>query len=184
MEPNYDNQESGSKKTLWIIGGIVLVIMVVGLVYGATQKTIKNSGGVQAPSASLNAPSINSTGSDALVLGTSETIETPVSITGMDVVNLQTFPQKVQARVMYTLQGKCSVLDTPTVSHSGKIFTISLTARAAKDTSCEPTAVSGNVVIDIPVADLLAGTYSVKIAKFTKSFIFKQDNQVQYTSDK
>jgi hypothetical protein len=47
MEMNYDQNESNGKKTLWIIGGIILVVMIIALVYGATQKSL-NKADVQA----------------------------------------------------------------------------------------------------------------------------------------
>ncbi len=189
MEMNYDQNESNGKKTLWIIGGIILVVMIIALVYGATQKTL-NKADVQADTVTNEtvrtqnqSGSVKNSGTTA-VLGDVETIELPVGITSLDVVNLQTFPQKVQARVGYSLSGNCAVLDTPTVTVSGKVFTVSLTSRAPKDAPCTKNLVPGDSVVDIPVEGLAAGKYSVKVGKSTKTFTLVADNQIQYSGDK
>lgn len=189
MEMNYDQNESNGKKTLWIIGGIILVVMIIAIVYGATQKSL-NKADVQADTvASETVRTPNQTGAiknsgTSSVLGDVETIELPVGITSLDVVNLQTFPQKVQARIGYSLSGNCAVLDTPAVTGSGKVFTVVLTSRAPKDAPCTKNIVPGDIVIDIPVEGLAAGKYSVKVGKSTKTFALVADNKIQYSGDK
>ncbi len=191
MEQNYEPTESNGKRTLWIIGGIILVVMIIALVYGATQKTLKNTetdisgneSDVQLNNQNQSKGTV-STGTDTAVLGAAEMIELPVTIKGLDVVNLQTFPQKVQSRITYSLQGNCAVLDTPTVVVSGKVFTVEMTSRAPKDASCTKDPVPGDIVVDIPVTGLPAGKYTVKAGKSSKTFTLAADNQIQYSGDK
>ena len=189
MEMNYDQNESNGKKTLWIIGGIILVVMIIALVYGATQKSL-NKADTQADTVATEtvrtasqSGSVKNLGTTS-VLGTTETIELPVGVTSLDVVNLQTFPQKVQARVGYSLSGNCAALDTPAVTGSGKVFTVSLTSRAPKDAPCTKNLIPGDIVVDIPVEGLAAGKYSVKVGKSTKTFTLVADNKIQYSGDK
>lgn len=191
MEMNYDQNESNGKKTLWIIGGIILVVMIIALVYGATQKSL-NKADVQADTVAneavrtsnqSNSAAVKNSGTTT-VLGDTETIDLPVGITSLDVVNLQTFPQKVQARVGYNLSGNCAVLDTPTVTGTGKVFTVSLTSKAPKDAPCTKNLVPGDIVVEIPVEGLAAGKYSVKVGKSVKTFTLVADNKIQYSGDK
>lgn len=190
MEMNYDQSESNGKKTLWIIGGIILVVMIVALVYGATQKSL-NKADMQADATTnetvrtqTQTGSVKNQSGTTAVLAATETVDLPVGITSLDVVNLQTFPQKVQARVGYTLSGDCAVLGTPTVTGQGKVFTVSLTSQAPKDAPCTKNLVPGDVVVDIPVEGLAAGKYSVKVGKSVKAFTLVADNKIQYSGDK
>ncbi len=183
MEPTYEQRPEGSgKKTLLIIGGIILVVMIIALVYGATQKTIKNSDttGSNVPVTNQPAPSTQGSGT---VMGAERVAVTP-TITGLDVVNLETFPYKVQARVKGTVPEGCAAFDTPTVAQSGKTFTISVTASKPKDAVCTQAVTQQEAVVDVPVAGLSAGTYTVKTGKYSKTFKLSSDNSVQYTSDK
>lgn len=191
MEQPYEPSESNGKKTLWIIGGIILVVMIIALVYGATQKTLKNAEtdtGGNEPGVQLNTQNqpkgTVSTGTDTAVLGAAEMIELPVTVKGLDVVNLQTFPQRVQSNISYNLQGNCAVLDTPTVTVSGKVFTVVMTSHAPKDAVCTKDSIPGDTVVEIPVAGLAAGKYTVKAGKIARSLTMVADNQIQYSGDK
>ena len=184
---NYDQQESNGKKTLWIIGGIILVVMIIALVYGATQKSLKNA----TQNADDEQVQLTSDGTTSSTVKGSNTtvpledlIELPVAITKLEVVNLETFPQKVQAHVTYGLSGDCAVADAPNVSASGKVFTITMTSHAKKNAPCTKNIVSGDTVIDLPVEGLPAGTYTVKAAKISKTFKLSADNEIQFSGDK
>jgi hypothetical protein len=189
MEMNYDQQESNGKKTLWIIGGIILVVMIVALIYGATQKSLKNAD-LNADSSSLQviqspAPnSVKTVTSSSAVLGDSEMIELPVTIKTMDVVNLQRIPQEAQVRIGYSLLGECGVLDTPVVAVTGKVFKVTLTAHALKDAQCNKVVVPGEIIVNLPIEGIPAGKYSVRVGKSVKSLTLVADNQIQYSGDK
>ena len=191
MEQNYEPSESNGRKTLWIIGGIILVVMIIALVYGATQQSLNNDQNIANTSSESAQAAIQgrdgdaaTNGSDRMVMGSAETVELPVAVTGIEVVNLHSFPQKVQARVTYTLQGECAILDNPAISHSGKTFTITLASRAPKNIPCTKNPVPGDRVVDVPVAGLPAGKYTVKVGKSSKVFTLLADNQIQYSGDK
>ena len=185
MEQQSDNSEmrEGSK-TLWIIGGIILAIMIVGLVYGATQSALKKANSQadtakplelnNTPGASVPAP-VADNGS---VLGASDMVPMPVAIKGLQVVNLETLPQQVQAHISYSLAGDCATADTPTAVRSGSAFTVSLTSHAPKDATCSHGAVPGDVIVTIPVEGLAAGKYIVKVGTVSRSFVLKADNEV------
>lgn len=177
---NYDQEESNGKKTLWIIGGIILVVMIVALVYGATQKSLKNADTaadssnetiqLDKPTTGAVKPTVTTgTGSDTAVLGDSDMIELPVSITKMDVVNLKTIPQQVQARISYGLSGDCAVVDTPNMSISGKVFTVTMTSHAPKNAPCTRNIVPGEIVVELPVDGLAVGKYTVKAGTISKT---------------
>lgn len=189
---NYEEGSSNGKKTLWIIGGIIVVVMIVALVYGATQRSLKQTS--DTPGEDITITPTGGVSDQGLAPAqprpTSDTpipenmVALPVQVNSLDVVNLETFPQKVQARVTYGLSGSCAVLDTPVVKQSGKTFTITMTSRALKDVACTKAIVPGEIVIDIPVLGIAAGNYSVKLGTITKSFTLKSDNEIQFTSDK
>lgn len=181
---NYDQGESNGKKTLWIIGGVILVVMIIGIVYGATQKSLKKATDAEntADSVQLNTAGSN-TGANGAVLGASEMVETPVELTGLTVVNLQTFPQKVQAQIKGNLADACSTAKTD-VNLVGKKFTITVTATKAKDAVCATVITPYEAVVDLPVAGATAGKYTVVLGKMTKTFTLAADNEIQYSSDK
>lgn len=188
MEPNRTepsqnqyNQQPKSRAGLWTIIGVIIVAAIVALIYFATQKTLNDT--VVDPSD--NNPITNTpTSGTGTVLGASERVAVTPTIKGFDVVNLQTFPYKVQARITATLPDACSNLDVPLVAVSGKIFTVSATASREKDAVCAQTITSREIVTDLPVAGLAAGKYTVKLGTMTKTFTLAQDNEVQFTSDK
>ncbi len=192
MEMNYEEGASQGNKTLWIIGGIIVVIMIIGLVYGATQRSLKTTDqntdddalvvldpvtGNRLPSSGNNTPGVPA-------LADSEKVVLPVEITSLDVVNLETFPNQVQARIAYGLSGDCAVLDTPTVSLVGTVYTVTMTSYAPKDAVCTKNIVPGERVVVIPVEGVRAGTYSVKVGSKTKTFTLQTDNKVQFSGDK
>jgi hypothetical protein len=108
----------------------------------------------------------------------------PVYVNKLDVVNLESFPERVQARVAYDLANGCAVLDTPTITKSGNTFTVALTSRAEKDANCTQALIPGDIVIEIPVEGLPAGNYTVKVGSATKTFSLSAENKTQYYSDK
>lgn len=180
MENNYENinQEEGGKKTLWIIGGIILVVAIIAVVYGATQKTLKKNTDTNTDgSVTMNEDGTTVLGADRVVVSGS-------TVTAMDVVNLQTFPYKVQARIKGTVPDSCSTFDTPKVTSSGKTFTITVTASHPKDAVCAQVVTDREVVIDLPVAGLAAGTYTVKVGATTKTFTLATNNTIEYSGDK
>lgn len=191
MEMNYEEGSNNGKKTLWIIGGIILVIMIVGVVYGATQRSLKKAD--QAIDDSVRVTQSGGTSSNGVVRPVTPSSNDPVpenmvavavTVSKLDVVNLESFPQRVQARVGYQLANGCAVLDTPTITKTGSTFTIALSSRAEKDKVCTQALVPGEVVIEVPVEGLAAGKYSVKVGTTTKTFTLQADNEVQFYSDK
>ena len=186
MEQSYDNDEpSNGKKTLWIVGGIILAVMIIALIYGATQKSLRNPG---APETSKATPAATGSGSattpGSSVLGADERVQVIPTIKGLEVVNLQTYPYKVQASVSGTVPEGCSTLDTPTVTLSGKVFTISATASRPKDAMCTEVVTPQSAVVDIPVDGLSPGKYGVKIGKITKTFTLLEPSTIQPSGDK
>lgn len=191
MEMNYEEGSNNGKKTLWIIGGIILVIMIVGVVYGATQRSLKKAD--QAIDDSVTVTQPGGTSSNGVVRPAAPSANNPipenmvavaVTVSKLDVVNLESFPQRVQARVGYQLANGCAVLDTPTIAKSDSTFTVALSSRAGKDKVCTQASTSKEVVIEIPVEGLVAGKYSVKVGNITKTFTLQADNEVQFYSDK
>lgn len=175
MQPN----EPKSKAGIWTAIGIIVVIAIIILIYFATQKNIKNEADLQNDSIT-NAP-LQSTG--GVVSGVERTSVTP-SISALEINNLQTFPYKVQARVKANLPDACSDLDKPTVALSAKTFTITATASKVKDAMCTQMITPKEIVVDLPVAGLSAGKYTVKLGTITKTFTLASDNTIEYTSDK
>ena len=194
-----DPRQSGGKSTLFIIGGIILVIVIIALVYAATQHSVNQQvGTMTGPSANIplnqipadQGSSASGVGGAAgastastTVAGATEMVATPVTITGLDVVNLQTFPYKVQAHITGTMPDGCSTASA-SIAGTGKTFTITVVAAKAKDAMCTQVITPYDATIDVPVASLAAGKYTVKLGKIIKSFTLAQDNQVQYSGDK
>jgi heme/copper-type cytochrome/quinol oxidase subunit 2 len=174
MQPN----EPKSKAGLWTAIGIVVVIVIIALIYFATQKTIKNDANIQ------NDPITNAPITGTTTVAGAERIAVTPSISALEINNLQTFPYKVQARVKANLPDACSDLDTPTVARSGNTFTITATASKVKDAVCAQVITPKEIVVDLPVAGLSAGKYAVKLGTITKTFTLASDNTIEYTSDK
>lgn len=166
MDP-YENPESQGKKTLWIIGGIILVVMLIALIYGISQNNLLK-----------NTPA-HTTDTDAVIpqqkiqpLSDKESVITPVTTKKLEVVNLETHPPQVQAHVAYTLTDTCAVLDTPEITSAGTTYTISLTARTPleKKSSCIQQTTPGDIVVHLPVPQEASGNYTVLVGKQKTSF--------------
>lgn len=192
MEMNYEERVGNGKKMIWIIGGIILVIMVVGLVYGATQRSLKQADQeADSDTVTINQSGPTSTNGTVKPVApaaneplAANMVSYPVTVTKLDVVNLESFPERVQARVAYELANGCAVLDTPTITKTGNAFTITMSSRGEKDANCTQALVPGEIVIEVPVEGLPAGKYSVKVGTTTKSFTLSAENKTQYYSDK
>lgn len=185
MEPR--NQDAGygapsqpgdGKKTMWIIGGVVAVIAIIGVIYGATQSSLKKTNSV-----SDNTP-INTPTTDANQVAAAR-VTSPVMYTGFDVVNLQTFPYRVQVRVRANASEGCVAADVPTVTTAGKVFTITMTGSKPADAMCTQAITAIENVVELPVADLTAGNYTVKLGTLkAKTFTLAADNKIQFSGDK
>ena len=162
---------------VWIIGGIVIVVAIIVGIYFSVQKSTDG-----------NKNTANVDLADQLdTSGKSNTSVEKVSVTstpkGLDVVNLQTFPYKVQAQIKSELPDSCSIVSAE-VTQEGKVFTITTTASRPKDAMCAQVVTSNTTTVNLPVTGLAAGTYTVKYATFSKTFTLVQKNQVDYSSDK
>lgn len=185
MEPR--NQDAGygapsqpgdGKKTMWIIGGVVAVIAIIGVIYGATQSSLKKTNSVSG-NTSINM----STGDTNQVAAARVTI--PVTYTGFDVVNLQTFPYRVQVRVRGKVSEGCVTADVPIATVSGKVFTVAMTGSKPADAMCTQIITNVENVVELPVAGLAAGNYTVKLGTMkAKTFTLAADNKVQFSGDK
>ncbi len=179
---NYESTQLGKKQIFWIIGGVIIVIMIIGIVYSSTQKTLKNtdSGSVENSLEKKDVIDLK----NGEVKGVVEMVDVPVTVTGLDIVNLQTFPQRVQARIKGTVPDGCSLFTSPMITRIGNTFTISLTGTHPKDSVCTQVITPQETVIDIPVEGLPAGIYTATIGKITKTFKLVADNEIQFSSDK
>lgn len=167
--------DTGTAKTWWIVIGVILVIAVIGIIYGATQRSLKNSN-----MANEGQVPVTQNGEVA-----GDRVSEPVTYTGFDVVNLQTFPYRVQVRVRGTVPEGCAVAGTPTATVSGKVFTVTMDASKPADAVCTQVVTNVEGVVELPVSGLAAGTYSVKVGTMpAKSFTLAVNNTIQYTGDK
>lgn len=173
----YEDSNQGSKKTLWIIGGVILLIMIVAVIYGITQKTINNN------TENLTIDENSSVLKDNQVKAGQEMITTPVALKTLDLVNLQTIPQKVQARITADLADACSRANA-VVTSSGNSFTITLTAQKPKDSVCAQVVTAYESIVDLPVAELALGKYSVTVGGISKTFTLSPVTVPVYGSDK
>lgn len=175
MEPNrpiQQNQQVVKKNsgTLWTIIGVIIIIAVIVAIYFITQKSVKNSDTTNdTPVAELD----NQEMGDAV----------KAQPKALVVTNLGTFPYKVQAKVSFDLPSSCSVARAG-VAQSGKTFTVDVTASQPNDALCAQVITPSSLTVNIPVAGLAAGTYTVTYEGMTKTFTLAQNNQVEYTSDK
>lgn len=181
MDP-YENPESHSNKTLWIIGGIILLVMIIALIYGLTQKTLlKVDDDASSVTPTLHTPTRTNTKDP---FSGKETVVTPVTTHTLEVVNLETNPPQVQAHITYDLSGDCSILDTPVATLVDKKFSLDLTARALKDAPCTKNLVPGEVVVDLDVQKLSPGTYTVTAGKQKTTFTLQALEHLAPTADK
>lgn len=187
MDQNYDNESGNGKKTLWIIGGIVLVIMIVALVYGATQKNLATEKVAdtdirKTQQAAL--PPKTSSSQQPVVAGAVDRVTVVPSITSMDLVNLETLPYQAQVRVQGTLPDGCSIFDTPMITRAKNIITVAITGSHAKDATCSQATTKHSTVVDLPVSGLDDGTYVVKLGTFSKKLTLSHAKAAQHTDDK
>lgn len=175
MEPNKTNFSM-----TWIIGGIVVVVAIIVGIYFLTQKSVNNLPNNETETVDLNTTGTTPAGSSALP---EDRVSVNAEMKGLDVVNLQTFPYKVQAKVSVDLPNSCSTA-AGSVTQSGKVFTVTTTASQPKDAMCAQVITPATITVDVPVAGLAAGTYTVKYGTFTKTFTLAQSNNVEYSSDK
>lgn len=175
MEP-YENPEQNGKKTLWIIGGIILVIMLVGIVYGATQRNLKKT---DTPDGAVP---VNQTPAQQ-VLSRETAEQTPATIDTMTLANLGTFPYRVQAKITGEMSDGCSQPDV-VFTQSGKTFTADVVGLKEIDTMCTMVMTPFETVVDVPVSGLTAGTYMVKLGNLSKTFTLVAENKIQFIGDK
>ncbi len=173
MEPNRPNQQNQQniKKdsgTLWTIIGIIVVIAIILAIYFITPKSRQEVDMTSQPSSELE-----------IKAGEAVT----VSPTALTVINSGTFPYKVQAKASFDLPNSCSTA-TSNVSQSGKVFTVTVSATQPTGAMCAQVMTPTTLTVDIPVAGLSAGTYTVNYAGLTKTFTLAQNNQVDFVSDK
>lgn len=176
MEP-YENPEQNGKKTLWIIGGIILVIMLVGIVYGATQRTLKKT---DTPSDTVP---VNQTTDQKQVLSRETAEKTPATVSDIALANLGTFPYRVQAKITGEMSDGCSQPDV-VFTQSGKTFTADVTGLKESGSMCTMVVTPFETVVDVPVAGLGAGTYTVKLGDLSKTFTLVAENKIQFIGDK
>ena len=176
MEPNRPKQPMSTPKSgsPWMVVGIVIVVAIIVGIYFLTRPSPENN----------NLPSDVPLNSDigSSVLGTDRTAVNAIP-KSLEVVNMGTFPYKVQAKVSVDLPNSCSSA-TGNVTQSGKVFTVTTAASQPKDAMCAQVITSSTVTVDIPVTGIAAGTYTVKYEAFSKTFTLAQNNTVEYTSDK
>lgn len=154
--------------TLWTMVGIVIVLAVIVAIYFITQKSINKQPSLE----NDMVPGVDYAGQTVNIV--------PKSLT---VTSLETFPYKVQAQVSFDLPNSCSTAAS-SVTQSGKVFTVNVTASQPKDAMCAQVITPAVLTVDIPVAGLAAGTYTVDYEDMTKTFTLAQNNQIEYSSDK
>lgn len=176
-----------SRAGLWIIVGIIIVIGIVALVYIATQKSLQPANLNPNDNVPINQQPQSQMPAYTPTAPTTPPVA-PVSvtpkITGLDVINLQTFPYQVQIRVKGTVPDTCAQFDVPSIVQKGKVFTVTVTASESGAGPCTNVVTSQNVLADLPVSGLAAGTYTVKLGKITKTFTLASNNSIDYTGDK
>lgn len=170
MEPNKTTLSTG-----WIIGAIVVVGIIVGI-YFATRTATKNTDLDTETPMSLN----DANPSGVLPAGRIAVTTYPKDLV---VITTGSFPSKVQASISVDLPNNCSSV-TGSTSQSGKIVTITTTASQPKDAVCAQVITPQTLTIDIPVAGLSAGTYTVNYETLSKTFTLAQSNTVEYSGDK
>jgi hypothetical protein len=179
MEPN--------KPTLskaWIFIGLVIVVAIIGGIYYLTQKSMvatQTPDNVDVVNKQVDAQPKPSLAND--MLPPIEQVTVTAKPTSLSVTNLQTFPYQVQAKIITSLPDNCSTTNG-TVTQNGKVFTVTVTASHTQGAMCAQVITSNTTTVDIPVAGLAAGTYTVKYATFSKTFTLAQNNSVGFTSDK
>lgn len=184
MDQNYENEAGNGKRTLWIIGGIILAIMIIALVYGATQKNLSGQADqepVRSDAARTTVPAKSQT---QAVSGASERVSVTPSISSMDLVNLETVPYQAQARIQGTVPDGCSEFDQPTAVRTGNVITVSVTASHARDATCSQAATKRSTVVDLPVAGLDDGKYVVRLGAISRTLEISSAKASQYTGDK
>lgn len=180
---NYESPQGNGKQLFWILGGVIIVIMIIGIVYSATQKTLKNT----EPETRESDTSTTLQKIDPVTgkpISVKNQTEVPATITGLDIVRLSTFPQRVQMRITGTVPDGCSTFNTPTIIANGKTFNVTVTASHDADQMCTQVVTNQEIVSEIPVAGLGAGTYSVTLGSLTKTFTLVADNNIEFFSDK
>lgn len=187
MDQNYENEAGNGKKTLWIIGGIILVIMIIALVYGATQKNLSGQADqepVRSDAARTTVPAKSQTQPAQAVSGASDRVSVTPSISSMDLVNLETVPYQAQARIQGTVPDGCSEFDQPAAVRTGNVITVSVTASHARDATCSQAATKRSTVVDLPVAGLDDGKYVVRLGTISRTLEISSAKASQYTGDK
>ena len=162
-----------------IVIGIILIALIAGA-YAFTRKAavpmVNDSASVQ-----LNDVPTQTAGTPAAV--PANVITSSPMITGLTLVNMETFPVQYSARVSFNLAETCSTADS-TISQSGNVFTIVITSSRPADAVCGQVIVPSQQTVSIPTTGLAAGTYTVKAGKYSKTFKIATDNSTTFTSNK
>jgi hypothetical protein len=178
MDPN---QKPTPKNRGAVVGGIIIVLLIVAvIVYAAVRHT------ANAPLANTVQP-IPINQQPAAATGTApvsgQTVPESFTITGLSVVEAQSFPYQVTANVAIDLAETCSSA-TGTATQNGKTFTVAITATKPAGAVCGQIVAPQTVSVSLPVAGLNAGTYTVKAGTFSKTFTLAQNNEINYSSGK
>lgn len=172
-------RRDGTRGALPVIIGMIIVVAIILGIYALTRHAARQDG---LPDAVGLDNRQGAMAADGTYLGAG-TVATLASVTGLDIVNLQTFPYQIQARVTVALPDGCS---TPTthIARSENVFTVTVAASRRSDQACTAMPTSSRLTLDVPVAGLSAGTYTVKAGDLSQTFTLAQDNRVEYTNDK
>ena len=172
MEPTIHNSQYQPPKPknygLWTVLGLVILIIIVGIIYFASNASLKKQGASVADISLGNQPQ---------VLGGTATV------TGLGLVTLETFPYQVNAKVALDVSDSCST-PVSNVTQAGNIYTITVTTTKPATAVCAQVITPAELTVSLPVANASAGTYTVNAGTYSKTFTFTMKNQVQYNSAK
>lgn len=162
--------ETKNNKTVYIILGIVIAAVIIGLIiFGKGKKYDANLGDNGARGSLVGYDREDLTIQQALVNDVSVAI-------------LESFPVQVRVTAKGDLRNGCEEIYEIVQQKDGQAFNITMNAAAPKDAVCTQVIRPFEETFALDVMGLSAGTYTVNVNGITDTFILTADNTLDYDS--
>ena len=99
-----------------------------------------------------------------------------VSVDGVDVRLLESFPLQAQAVISGNLADGCTTVDEIRTERTDNTFTLEIFTFRPQDKICTEALVPFTETVPLPIEGLPAGTYTVQVEEQTASFTLDVDN--------
>ena len=142
----------------------------------ACNQTTPDPAATTEPNASAdNAVAVEETATEAPAAPLDET----ATIENIELLMMESFPVQINAIIKGSTAAECIKVGEITQTRNEFVYELDVTTEKDESASCTPTTQTFEEIISLDVADLPAGSYTVRANGATQAFIFSADNSIQ-----